>query len=89
MSRFYGSIQGGRGEARREGHAASGIRAHIRGWRAGVRVIGRAGGTDGNGDSFDVFDVYATSGEGGERPDVRIGEVTTNGYDEPLFVQRR
>lgn len=88
MSRFYGSIQGGRGEATRQGHSASGIHGHIRGWRSGVRIIGRAETTDG-GENYDVFDVFATSGSNGKHRDVWIGEVTTNDYGEPVFVPRR
>jgi len=36
VSRFYGSIQGERGEATRQGH--HGIRGHLRGWNVGVAV---------------------------------------------------
>jgi hypothetical protein len=59
MSRFYADITGGRGTATRQGHTASGIRGHIRGWRSGVSVVGRANG------ERDEFDVYATGGSGG------------------------
>lgn len=38
MSRFYGSLQGSRGEATRQGTRASGITGHIRGWNIGARV---------------------------------------------------
>lgn len=38
MSRFYGSLQGSRGEATRQGTTKSGIRGHIRGWHIGAEV---------------------------------------------------
>lgn len=38
MARFYGSIQGNRGEATRCGSKESGITGHIRGWDVGVEV---------------------------------------------------
>lgn len=86
MSRFYADISGGRGTATRQGHAASGIRGHIRGWRVGVQVIGRADGSD------DCFDVYATggsdSGFGNDngRP-VLLGTVRLDGYAiAPVFM---
>lgn len=39
MSRFYGSMQGSRGEATRCGTVSSGIRTHVRGWDIGAVVI--------------------------------------------------
>ena len=36
MSRFYGSLQGNRGQATRYGTASSGIDAHVGGWDVGV-----------------------------------------------------
>ena len=38
MSRFYGSLQGSRGEATRQGTAKSGITSHTRGWDIGAHV---------------------------------------------------
>lgn len=38
MSKWYGAIQGNRGEATRMGTEGSGFSAHIRGWNFGVRV---------------------------------------------------
>ena len=38
MSRFYGNLKGGRGEATRQGTANSGIQSHTRGWELGARV---------------------------------------------------
>ena len=48
MSRFYGSMQGSRGEATRCGTPSSGITAHVRGWEVGVmaevKVCSKCGG---------------------------------------------
>lgn len=57
MSRFYGSMQGNRGEATRQGTAKSGISAHIRGWNIGISVECHI---DENG--HDVCIAYKTSG---------------------------
>ena len=38
MARFYGSIQGSRGEATRMGTPSSGMNGHIRGWNVGGEV---------------------------------------------------
>lgn len=57
MSRLYGSVRGGRGEATRTGH--SHITAHVRGWNVGVKVYGKAEG------EVDTFEVVATSGSNG------------------------
>ena len=38
MARFYGDVQGNRGEATRMGTPSSGISAHIRGWSIGIKV---------------------------------------------------
>jgi hypothetical protein len=84
MSRFYADITGGKGTARREGHAATGIRTHVRGRRSGVLVIGVVE------DGDDVFHVVVTSGMDTDLvPNVLVGDVVLNGYDEPLFVPRR
>ena len=69
MSRFYADITGGRGTATRQGHAASGIRGHVRGWSSGVKVTGHAA------DTIDRFDIYVTSGSGGGFPDLYLGSV--------------
>lgn len=38
MSRFYGTVQGGRGEASRCGHATTGLRVAAGSWSGGVFV---------------------------------------------------
>lgn len=79
MSRFYGSIQGGRGEATRQGHTASGIIGHIRGWRSGVRVRGY------DDDGRDVFDIHVTAGSSGAAPDEYVGTVVLDVDGRPLL----
>jgi len=54
MARFYGSIQGNRGEATRTG--ARSLSAHVRGWNVGARVVVRDEG------DRDVVLVYRTGG---------------------------
>lgn len=62
MSHFYGTMQGSRGEATRQGTKQSGLSAHIRGWGVGVYVtifvddmgrdcvqVRRTGGSNGDG----------------------------------------
>lgn len=53
MSHFYGSMQGNRGAATRQGSKNSGIEAHVRGWNVGVSV-------DCQHDTIDRCRVYAT-----------------------------
>lgn len=79
MSRFYATIQGGRGAASRQGHTSSGITGHIRGWRSGVRVWGH------DRDGVDVFHVTLTGGSAGAAADRHLGTVElVDG--EPVFV---
>lgn len=59
MSRYYGQIQGSRGEATRMGNASSGMFGHIRGWNIGARVD-----MDAEGDT-DVCRVRVTTGSAG------------------------
>ncbi len=80
MSRFYADITGGRGTATRQGHAASGIRGHVRGWSSGVKVYGRAL------DSLDVFDIYITGGSGGGNADKFIGHAMRDDEGSIVFV---
>jgi hypothetical protein len=79
MSRFYADISGGRGTATRQGHAASGIRGHIRGWNSGVKVIGRAD------DTADVFDIWETGGSSAPSNVKLIGSVRLDETGTPKF----
>lgn len=76
MARFYGSMQGDRKEVTRCGTKNSGIRAHIRGWKIGVSVVGKAV----NGDA-DEFRIYATSGSTPTDPKVYLGTVRRSETD--------
>jgi hypothetical protein len=79
MSRFYADITGGRGTATRQGHAASGIRGHVRGWQCGVRIVGRAD------DTADVFDVWQTSGSSDDGRTLLLGSVRLDDDGRPTF----
>ena len=81
MSRFYADISGGRGQATRQGHAASGIRGHVRGWTTGVKVIGHTSVDD---DTVDVFDIYSTGGSGSSGGGY-IGHVTLDDRGHIVF----
>ena len=70
MSRFYGSMQGSRGEATRQGTPNSGIHGHIRGWNAGVKVCVS------DVDGVDVFTVYKTGGSNGHSSSELIARFT-------------
>lgn len=60
MSRFYGSLQGNRSQATRNGSKNSGIHGHIRGWDSGILVECHV-----NDKNQDVIEAYATSGSNG------------------------
>ena len=74
MSRFYGSLEGGRGAVTRTGTASSGITAHPRGWNLGIRVSGYD--THAN----DVFSVNVTGGSTGGRADTHV--LTVEALDD-------
>ena len=75
MAHFMANIKGSRGGTSRLGNKVSGIGGHVRGWDAGVKVVGFV-----NEDGKDVFRVYATSGSNGGRSDDRLlGTVTEGG----------
>ena len=85
MSRFYADISGGRGRARREGHTASGIRAHVHGWKAGVRITGYALEPFGKA-TGDIFDIWTTGGVGSPDNDRFIGHVMRDEEGNLEFV---
>jgi hypothetical protein len=85
MSRFYADISGGRGTATRQGHAASGIRGHVRGWNSGVLVIGEMDGNDG---TTDQFWIYQTGGSSGAASDTLLGVVRVDGNGDYYFELR-
>ena len=70
MSQFYGSMQGGRGEATRCGTKNSGMVAHIRGWDIGAKVICF------HENGKDIVRVYKTGGSKMQQPTELIAEIT-------------
>ena len=58
MSRFYGSLEGSRGTATRQGTPKSGLCGHIRGWNTGCKVFVEVDTETGN----DKVAVYRTTG---------------------------
>lgn len=73
MSRFYGSIQGNRGEATRQGSKDSGITGHIRGWNVGARVECYV-----NAEGKDCVCVYKTGGSNRSTSDELIAEFSAD-----------
>lgn len=71
MARFYGSMQGTRGQATRMGSAKSGFDAHIRGWTVGVRVQLR------DEEGHDVVYIYETGGSNGHSSERLIAKLTS------------
>ncbi len=75
MSKFYGDLQGSRGEATRCGTKQSGIRSHVRGWHVGIRAtvddrlagdtvhVYATSGSSNNGTSYDGFLIAYTAGQ--------------------------
>lgn len=68
MSRFYGTLQGSRGEASRQGTAGSGISGHIRGWDIGGAVSCWVGE-----DGLDRVTLRLTTGSNGHGQTKTIG----------------
>lgn len=80
MAQFRGTVQGGRGEAARLGHASSGLTTTCRGWQAGVDVYASA---DSEGD---YFGVYVNEGNGyNAGRGFRLGSVVPSD-DGPVFI---
>jgi|WetSurMetagenome_2_1015567.scaffolds.fasta_scaffold1449785_1 hypothetical protein len=73
MSRFYGSMQGNRGEATRQGGTESGISCHVRGWDAGIEVRGYV-----NEEGKDEFRVFITGGSNRRTSDKLALEVSAD-----------
>jgi hypothetical protein len=79
-SRFYGTLQGGRGAAKT---ATDPQHVTINGWDSGVMVVPTYLGT--RKDNIDAFEVYATSGSHATANPVKIGTVY-QGENGPVFV---
>lgn len=72
MARFYGGVQGYRGEATRLGTPKSGLSVFGNGWKVGVRAYLHA---DPDGDKMaDTVTIYVTTGsDGGAAGDINLG----------------
>jgi hypothetical protein len=73
MSRFYGSMNGNRGEATRQGSTNSGITCHARGWDIGIEVRGYV-----NEEGKDEFRVFITGGSNRRTVDKLVLEVSAD-----------
>jgi hypothetical protein len=82
VARFYCTTDNSRGNTVSAMGNKHGQGAHIRGWSAGVRVHAHPDYTD---KDVDVFDIYATTGSGGNGREVKIGTVRQTS-DGPIFV---
>ena len=80
MARTYLSGDNSRGT---EVTAANARYSHLRGWASGVQVEFRPGP-----DGSDTFDVFMTSGSGGNGRFVKVGTVTT-GANGPAWEPAR
>lgn len=87
MARYYGVIQGNRGEATRMGSAKSGFWGHIRGWRVGAKVECR---TDPKDADRDWVQVAVTHGSNGYGSDLHVADFkeTKDGVEVVLYHPR-
>jgi hypothetical protein len=76
MARFYGTVQGGRGEASRLGHASSGIRASVCSWGGRVETSIQASGKD---DEVDLVHIRAETHGSSKNP---TGPIFTGTFEE-------
>jgi hypothetical protein len=77
MARFYGTIQGARGEASRLGHASSGIRASVCSWSGRVETSIQSG--DVGDDKRDLVHIRTESHGSSDNP---TGPVFTGTFEE-------
>ena len=89
MSHFHASLTGsGKSTATKTGTKTSGISGHIRGWNAGVKIIGMS-----RSDDTDTFQIFITSGSNGGASDRLIGFVDNDGdyipFDDDVHDYKR
>ncbi len=77
MSRFRGTVEGGRGSASRLGGRASGLTTNCNGWTRGVRVQAFVDEVT----DEDVFLVYATNGSSPAESMRLLGTLDADGFD--------
>ena len=61
MAHFRGTVQGGRGEASRLGHANSGLQVTCNGWRLGIEIRAEYD-AEINGDRFYIYQTGGSNG---------------------------
>jgi len=71
MARFKADIEGQKGSASRLGSAKSGMRAHVRGWNVGARVVCSV-----NEDGEDVVSICLTGGSANPSFGRVVGQYT-------------
>ncbi len=79
MARFRGTVQGGRTQASRLGHAKTGLVVECNGWNGGIHVEAKA---DGGDDCFEVTLSCGSNGPNGwDNTETVLGEfrVTKDG----------
>lgn len=62
MSRFYGTLQGGRGQVTRTGSGVSGLTTYAAGWGGAVKVTVRAGA---DGEDHFIVELVPWAASGG------------------------
>jgi hypothetical protein len=83
MARYFGTVQGGRGEASRLGHASSGIRAEVCSWSGKVHTSIQASGDD------DLVHIRADTHGSSRNPTGYIFTGTFEQLGELITWQRR
>ena len=84
MSRYYGSVKGqAKTTAGRQGSKASGITGHIRGWDAGVKVVGQV---EGGEDCFLIMATNGSNGEKGNRIERPIARITRKAGQNSIIL---
>ena len=79
MARFYGTVQGRRGEASRLGDSKSGMRTTCRGWNLGATCEIESAQREGDGHDIDKLSVNINEGSGQRTADYGGFTVTLAG----------
>lgn len=72
MARFRGTVQGGRSEASRLGHASSGLHVTCNGWAIGLTAYLTAY-IDADSKDRDRLTIYVTGGSNDRRKETLVG----------------
>jgi len=79
MAHFYGTLQGSKGQATRQGNRHSGISTSCQGWSCGIDVLGNSSM------DLDVFSVFLTSGTDNDKNRIMLGTFTRQDLLDPSF----